>query len=106
MGHELAEKTAGLASRINNLAVLHSGSESRELLDLQTKLTKLELIAIVQDLNEEQDDYKKAISALNIAIKSIGEADKKIEKISSVIKQTKQAIDLLEKVLKVVISVF
>lgn len=100
MSHELAEKTAGLASRVNNLAVNHSGESSRRLLEQQDRLTKLELVAIVKDLNDEREDYKKAIEGLNKAINAVGEADKKIQKIADTLTLIKKAADLVENALK------
>ena len=49
--HELAEKTAGLASRLNNLAVYHTGKDSRDLLQEQARLADLASAAIIEDLN-------------------------------------------------------
>lgn len=101
MSHELAEKTAGLASRVNNLAVHHSGNASRRLMEQQDRLTKLELVAIIKDLNDEHEDYKEAIEGLNKAIDAIGEADKKIQKIADTITLIKKAADLVEKAINI-----
>ncbi len=100
MNHDLAEKTAGLASRINNLAVNHVGKTCRQLLELQDRLAKLTLVAIVKELNAEHDAYKEALSGLNEAVDFIGNADKKIKAINKTIKLTAQAVDLVEKALK------
>lgn len=100
MAHELAEKTTGLASRVNNLAVNHTGEDSRQLLQEQDRLAKLALAAIVQDLNDEQAEYKAALKGLNEAIDYIGEADKEIEGVAKAIRLVAKAADLVEKVLK------
>lgn len=100
MGHDLAELTTGLASRANNLAVLESGPNSRTLLVLQDRLVKLAMLAVVKDLNAERADYQACIKGLNDAINYIGNADKKIEKVSKAIQMTSKAADLVEKVLK------
>ncbi len=97
MDHELAEKTAGLASRVNNLAVNQSGNASRQLLEEQDRLTKFEMVAIVKDLNSEHEDYKNAIDGLNSAIKAVDDADKDISKVADAIELVKQAIDLIDK---------
>lgn len=100
MSHELAEKTAGLASRVNNLAVNRSGPESRQLLEEQDKLTKIEMVAIVKDLDDEKEEYTKAIDGLNKAIKAVDDADKGITKVVDAIKFVKQAIDLIVKAIE------
>jgi hemerythrin-like domain-containing protein len=97
MSHELAEKTAGLASRVNNLAINQSGNQSRQLLEEQDRLIKLEMVAIVKDLNCEHDAYKKAIKGLNIAINAVEDADKDITKVADAIALVKKAIDLIAK---------
>jgi len=76
--HDLAELTSGLASRVNNLAVLTTGDNSRALLGQQDELAKFAMAAIVKDLDAESTNYKDAIAALNAAIRVIGDADKKI----------------------------
>jgi hemerythrin-like domain-containing protein len=97
MSHELAEKTAGLASRVNNLAINQSGNQSRQLLEEQDRLIKLEMVGIVKDLNCEHDAYKKAIKGLNIAINAVEDADKDITKVADAIALVKKAIDLVAK---------
>ncbi|MFZ2395542.1 MAG: hypothetical protein WAW09_04570 [Smithella sp.] len=101
MSHELVEKTTGLASRVNNLAVKQSGISSRQLLIQQDKLIKLAMVAIVQDLECEKPAYKKAIDGLNKAITAVNEADKNISKVGDAIKRVKQAIDLITKVVEI-----
>jgi hypothetical protein len=98
MSHELVEKTAGLASRVNNLAVKQSGIVCRQLLHEQDELIKIQMAAIVQDLNCEEPEYKKAIDGLNKAIKAVDDADKNISKVAEAINQVKKAIDLITKV--------
>ena len=100
MSHELAEKTAGLASRVNNLAVCHTGQDSRELLEEQDMLAKLALVAIVKDLREEHEDYKTAMNGLDAAIRFIGEADKQISDIAKAITLVAKAGQLVEKALE------
>jgi hypothetical protein len=100
MSHDLTEKVAGLASRVNNLAVHHAGSDSRKLMELQDRLAKLELVAIVRDLKAEHADYKAAIRGLNQAIDSIGDARREIDKVSKVIRLVAKAASLAEKAVK------
>lgn len=100
MSHELAEKTAGLASRVNNLAVNQTGIQSRQLLQEMDRLIELQEVAIIQDLKSEQKDYAKAIDGLNRAIKAVEDADKDITKVSDAIKRVKQAIDLTIKAIE------
>lgn len=99
MSHELAEKTAGLASRINNLTVHHTGNHCRKLIELQDRLAKLTLLAIVNELNAEHEAYQKAITGINEAIDFIGEADKKLKKINEAINVVTQTIDCIERAL-------
>jgi len=100
MSHELAEKVAGLASRVNNLAVNHTGDDSRALLEVQDRLIKIELVAIIRDLNDEHKDYVAAIAGLDKAIDMIGDATGQIEKVAKAIQLAKKAADLAEKAIK------
>jgi len=100
MSHELAEKIGGLASRVNNLAVNHTGSDSRKLSEIQDRLAKLELVVIVKDLRSEHDDYKAAIQGLNNSIAFIGEATKEIENVAMAIQLAAKAAGLVEKAIK------
>ncbi len=97
MSHDLAEKTTGLASRVNNLAVLQTGDNSRVLLEQQDRLAKLALVAIVKDLDAEADEYKAAVKGLDDAIAFIGEAEKDIQDIAKAIRLVKKAVDLVAK---------
>lgn len=102
MSHELAEKIAGLASRVNNLAVNHTGEESRKLMELQFQLRDLQLVAIMKDLRDERQDYQKAVKALNEAIDFIGEARSSIQKVSKAVKLVAKAANLADKAIKAV----
>jgi hypothetical protein len=99
MGHQLSELTSGLASRVNNLAVLETGDPSRQLLEQQDILAKLAMAAIVKDLSDEDTDYKNAVNGLNKAIKYIGDANEKIGDIEKAINFTSKAINLVQKAL-------
>jgi len=100
MGHEVAELTAGLASRINNLAIMESGPDSRKLLEQQDRLAKLAMLVIVNDLHAERQDYQACIKCLKEAIAYIGDADKKITNISKAIRLAAKAADSIEKVVQ------
>ena len=88
------------ASRVNNLVVHHTGADSRAFLELQDQLAKLELVAIVKDLQSEHADYQKAIQGLNDAIAFIGEATKRIEKVARAIQLVATAAKLAEEAIK------
>jgi len=100
MSHELAEKAAGLASRVNSLIIYHTGEHCIKLLEEKDRLSKLLLAAIVKELNQEHEAFKAAISGMNEAIEFIGDADKELEGIAKAIRLIKKAIDSLEKALK------
>jgi len=100
MSHELAEKIGGLASRVNNLVVHHTGADSRAFLELQDRLAKLELVAIVKDLQAEHNDYQQAIQGLNDAIVFIGEATRRIENVAKAIQLVATAAKLAEEAIK------
>jgi hypothetical protein len=100
MAHELTEKLAGLASRVNDLAVATTGEPSRELLALQKRLTQQTLEAIAQALDAQDAAYKKAMGALDDAIDAIDEADEAIEGIARKIRIAAKAADAVEKLLK------
>ena len=102
MNHELAEKIAGLTSRVNNLAVHHTGNTSRQLMALQDRLAKLQIAAILSDLKAERKEYKAALKGLNEAIDSIGEARTSIQKVAQVIKLVAKAANLADKAIKAV----
>ena len=97
MSHELAEKIAGLASRVNNLAANQTGKDSRQLRALEDRLVKLQVLAIVQDLRAEKKEYKQALKGLNEAIAFIGEADKGIKKVAKTIEKVAKAAELADK---------
>lgn len=100
MSHELAEKAAGLASRVNSLIIFHTGEYCIKLLEEKDRLSRLLLAAIVKELKQEHEAYKAAISGINEAIEFIGDADKELEGIAKAIRLIKKAIDSLEKALK------
>lgn len=102
MSHELAEKTAGLASRVNNLAIGHVGDDSRALLEIQDRLAELAQRAIVQDLSDQDAAYQKALKGLNDAIDFIGEADAKIQDVSKAITLASKAAGLVDKAINAV----
>ena|SRR6266446_3500080 len=105
MSHELAEKTAGLASRVDNLVALETGDDSRRLDALQDRLEDLSLAAIAKDLDDSVKSYKDALQALNDAIDTIGNADKTLTNIARVIAIVAKAADLVEKAIKMAASV-
>lgn len=98
--HQLVENAAGLASRVNNLAVLTAGHDCRMLLEQQDELTKLAMAAIVMDLNAERQAYQTALNDLQAAIAYIGEASKKVADVAKVIKLVAKAIASVCKLLK------
>ena len=100
MENDLSKKLKRLEAKVKDLSVQYTGETGKQLLEAQDKLAKITLAAIVQKLNEEHEAYQEAISGLNEAIDFIGDADKKIEGITEVIKLTAKAIDLVEKALK------
>jgi hypothetical protein len=99
VGHDLAELTTGLASRVNSLAKFESGPDSRSLFELQDRLVKLAMLAIIKNLHAEQADYQVSIKGLKEANDYIGNADKKIGNVPEAIKLASKAADLVEKVL-------
>jgi hypothetical protein len=98
--HELAERLAGLASRVNDLAVESTGPAARSLLRLQDRLTDLALQAIVLALDEEEARYKKAVNALAAAIDQIDDETESVEQVARVITLARKAADLAEAVIK------
>jgi len=99
MAHDLAELTSGLASRVNNLAVMETGNNCRTLLEQQDRLAKLAMLAIIKELSAERAEYQAAVKGLNEAIAYIGNADKKISEISKAIELLSKAADLVDKAL-------
>ncbi len=99
--HQLVENAAGLASRVNNLAVLVTGPDSRTLLEQQDELTKLAMAAIVKDLNAERQAYQTALNDLQAAITYMEEASKKVADVAKVIKLVAKAIVSVSKLLGV-----
>jgi hypothetical protein len=97
--HDLAEQTAGLASRLNNLALLSSGEESEKLVQLRDRLAKFAMIAIKSKVDEEKADYQSASNVLAHAIAEAGLALTLESDISAVASQTEHAIAAVSKVL-------
>jgi phage host-nuclease inhibitor protein Gam len=100
VAHELAEKTAGLASRVDNLAALETGDTSRELERQQVRLEKLALVAIAEDLDASAGSYQAAIASLTAAIAAVGEADRSMKEIGKIIELVSKTADLVEAALK------
>ena len=100
MAHDLTEKTAGLASRVDNLVALETGDDSRALEALQERLEKRTLASIVANLHDSEKKYQDAVAALDNATDIIGEADHQIQNISKAIKLIAKAADLVEAAIK------
>lgn len=98
--HKLVEKTAGLASRVDNLVAQHTGDECRALEREQARLEKLTLVAITVALDESSRRYEGAIAALQSAIDAVGDGERRIQKVSRVIKLVAKAADAVEGLLK------
>jgi len=97
--HALAEGLAGLASRVDSLSHLTAGDHSRTLEDQEDRLTKLALVAIVQDMYATNAKYRNAVARVQAAIDAIGAADKKIENVAQVVTRIAKALDVAEKLL-------
>jgi len=97
MSHQLVEKTAGLASRVSNLVIHHTGQYCVQLMEAEDRLAKLLLAAIVKELKSEHEAYQAALQGLDEAIAYIGEAERAIDGIARAIRLTNKAIALLEK---------
>jgi hypothetical protein len=98
--HELAERLAGLASRVDNLVHLTIGEESRTLEDQQDRLAKLVLVAIAQDMDATNKRYQHAVDSVKVATAAIGEADRRIENVAKIISIVAKALDAAETLLK------
>ena len=97
--HNLAERTSGLASRINNLAVETSGKDSRALMVKQDELTKLAMLAIVKDLDASDQNYKDAVASLEETIQFIDTGNQAIQKVTDTINLVTKAVNMVAKVL-------
>jgi exonuclease VII small subunit len=97
--HNLAERTSGLASRVNNLGVETSGKDSRALMVKQDELTKLAMLAIVKDLDASDQGYKDAVASLEEAIQFIDSGNQAIQKVTDTINLVTKAINMVTKVL-------
>jgi hypothetical protein len=96
--HTLAERITGLASRVNNLAVLHTGTDSRKLFEQQNHLIDLAEYAIVSDLDADDPAYQAALKSVDAAIETIGEANKTVKNVSKAISAVATAITKVAKV--------
>jgi hypothetical protein len=92
LAHDLAEQTAGLASRLNDLAMLTSGAESEKLLEQRNQLSRFTMMAIETELDEERAEYQSACNFLAQAIAEAGLALTRGAEASKVIAQAEQAI--------------
>ena len=97
--HALAEGLAGLASRVDNLAHVTTGDDSRTLEDQEDRLAKLTLVAIAVDMDATNAKYRNAVKRVQAAIDAIGDADKKIQNVARVIAGVAKALDVAEKLL-------
>src|SRR5262245_47582839 len=98
--HELAERLAGLASRVDNLMHLTIGEDSRTLEDQQDRLVKLSLVAIAQDMDGTNKKYQNAVARVRAASEVIGDADKQIQNVAQIISLVAKALDAAEGILK------
>ena len=96
--HDLAEQTAGLASRLNNLAILTSGAESEKFMELRDQIARFAMMAIENELDDEKADYQTASNILAQAIAEAGLALTLEADVSKVIGQTEHAIAAVSKV--------
>jgi hypothetical protein len=97
--HTLTEKVAGLASRVNSLAAVHSGTDQRTLYAQQNQLIDLMEIAIVRDLDAADPNYQNALKTVESAISEIGEAHESADNVSKIIDNIAKAIAKLAKLL-------
>lgn len=97
--HQLAEKTTGLASRVNNLAVGTTGPDSRRLREQEDELAKLSLVAITKDLNAEDPLYQEAVASIERANITVEQAEVKIDQVAQAIELVAQAITRVRAVL-------
>lgn len=81
MSHDLADSVTQLGSLLGKLPKPKSGLHQNELIEVQDRLAKLELVVIVKDLKAEHADYKAALQGLNEAIAFIGNATQDIGKV-------------------------
>jgi DNA repair ATPase RecN len=98
--HELAERLAGLASRVDNLMHLTIGAESRILQDQQDRLVKMALVAIVQEMEATNRKYQTAVKRVTEASEAIGDADESIQNVAEIISVVAKALDAAEGLLK------
>ncbi len=100
MGHELAEKVAGLASRVSDLTAVQGDDDSSlALLKIRTSLIDESSRAIVARLNAADAQYQQAIAAVDQAIAVVGDGQRKIDNVTAVIETLKKVVDIVEKVL-------
>lgn len=97
--HNLAEQAAGLASRVNELALLTGGAESQKLMGQRDRLAQLTMTVITSELDEEKAEYQSASNLLMQAIAQAGLAENRGADIAVVIEQVTKAIAALEKAL-------
>jgi hypothetical protein len=80
--HELAERLAGLASRVDELGHLTVGEDSRTVEDQEDRLVKLALVAIAREMDATNKKYQRAVKRVREASGAIGEADEQIENVA------------------------
>ena len=97
--HALAEGLAGLASRVDNLAHVTTGADSRTLEDQEDRLVKLTLVAIAVDMDATNAKYQDAVKRVQAAVDAIGDADRKIQNVAQVIAGVAKVLDVAEKLL-------
>jgi uncharacterized protein YllA (UPF0747 family) len=98
--HELAERLAGLASRVDNLQHLTIGENSRILQEQQDRLVKMALVAIAQEMDATNKKYQSAVKRVKDATEAIGDADERIQNVAEIITLVAKALDAAEGLLK------
>jgi hypothetical protein len=84
--------TAGLVSRVNDLAAAVSGDACQTLLQQQDQLSDLMLATIARDLDAQAQSFDQAVVALHAAIDAATAAQADLKKTTDAIDKIAKAI--------------
>lgn len=100
-GYEIAESLAGMASRVDDLAVKASGDDCRRLLRQRDQLIELSNRAIVEVIKDLGAEYGAAIARLGAVSAQIEKAEEDLKQVGKVIGQIAEVINQVTPLLPV-----
>lgn len=101
MEPDLSDSIERLASTITSLRASAAPEDEARISELEDKLAKLKVAAIVADLHREQAEYEAALAGVEEAISQAKDVISGIARVKAAIDAASQAVALIDKALSV-----